>query len=74
MQNGECSGVWSDVIVAEMAQARLGVRFTELSESFGDISYNKDGRMVITPEYPRKSITSLKISNYQKFANRMTIH
>lgn len=74
MEKGECSGVWSDAIIAEMGRARPGVHFTELSESFGDISYNKDGRMVVTPEHPRKSITSLKISNYQKFANRITIH
>lgn len=74
MQDGECSGVWSNAIVSEMALARPEAIFPDLSESFGHVSYSKEGRMVISPEYPRTKITSLKMSNYQKFANRITIH
>ncbi|TQS34247.1 hypothetical protein Golomagni_05378 [Golovinomyces magnicellulatus] len=74
VENGQCSGVWSNTIISEMATARPSVQFTDLSETFGDISYSKEGRMVVTPEYPRTRITSLKLSNYQKFANRITIH
>ncbi|EFY94299.1 hypothetical protein MAA_10244 [Metarhizium robertsii ARSEF 23] len=73
MANGECSGVWSDAIVAELARVRPRVQFTELCESFGNISYSKDGRMVIMPEYPRTRISSLKLSNYRSLATRITI-
>lgn len=73
MHNGACSGVWSERILAEMGRVRPSVVFTELSESFGNIVYNKDGRMVITPEPPRTKITSLKLSNYRSLATGITI-
>ncbi|KID84715.1 hypothetical protein MGU_08060 [Metarhizium guizhouense ARSEF 977] len=73
MANGECSGVWSDAIVAELSRVRPRAQFTELCESFGNISYSKDGRMVIMPEYPRTRISSLKLSNYRSLATRITI-
>ncbi|KAG5997297.1 hypothetical protein E4U43_002687 [Claviceps pusilla] len=71
--NGQCSGVWNDTILAEMGRVRPEVSFAELSDSFGNISYNKDGRMVIVPEYPRTRITSLKLANYRSLATRITI-
>ncbi|KAG6245541.1 hypothetical protein E4U23_005295 [Claviceps purpurea] len=74
MENGQCSGVWNDAILAEMGRVRPHVAFTELCDSFGSISYNKDGRMVIVPEYPRTKITSLKLANYRSLATRITIH
>lgn len=73
LQNGKCSGVWSDRIIKEMARVRPEASFMELSESFGNIVYNKDGRMVITPEYPRTRITSLKLSNYRSLASGITM-
>lgn len=73
MRKGECSGVWSSSILSELNQARPEATFTELSESFGSIVYNKDGRMVITPEYPKTRITSLKLSNYRSLATGITI-
>lgn len=73
MRNGACSGVWSERILAEMGRVRPDVHFTELSESFGNIVYNKDGRMVITPEPPKTKITSLKLSNYHSLATGITI-
>lgn len=72
-QRGECSGVWSDRIINAMARARPGSKFTDLSETFGNISYTKEGRIVITPEYPRTRITSLKLANYQIFSNRAVV-
>ncbi|KAF7549152.1 hypothetical protein G7Z17_g6565 [Cylindrodendrum hubeiense] len=73
MRNGVCSGVWSDRILTEMARVRPEASFTELSESFGNIVYGKEGRMVITPEYPRTRITSLKLTNYRSLAAGITI-
>lgn len=73
LKDRKCSGVWSDSIVTEMARVRPDVTFAELSESFGNIVYSKEGRMVVSPKNPRKRITSLKLSNYQVLANRMMI-
>lgn len=73
MHKGACSGVWSERILAEMGRVRPGVHFPELSESFGNIVYNKDGRMVITPDPPRTKIASLKLSNYRSLATGITI-
>lgn len=73
MRNGVCSGVWSDRILAEMGRVRPEAVFAELSESFGNIVYNKDGRMVITPEPPKTKIMSLKLSNYRSLATGITI-
>ncbi|KAM3524553.1 hypothetical protein MY4038_007678 [Beauveria bassiana] len=72
-QSGECSGVWSRDICNEMATARPTAKFRDLSENFGNISYGKDGRILISPEYPRTRITSLKTSNYQIFSTRAVI-
>lgn len=59
--------------MTEMARVRPDVSFAELSDSFGNIMYSKEGRMVVSPENPRTRISSLKLSNYQALANRMTI-
>ncbi|KAF4505605.1 hypothetical protein G6O67_007536 [Ophiocordyceps sinensis] len=73
LRQQRCTGVWSDLIVTEMARVRPDVSFAELSDSFGNIMYSKEGRMIVSPENPRTRISSLKLSNYQALANRMTI-
>ncbi|KJZ78132.1 hypothetical protein HIM_02170 [Hirsutella minnesotensis 3608] len=73
LKQQKCTGVWSDAIVTEMARVRPEVSFAELSDSFGNIVYSKEGRMVVSPENPKARISSLKLSNYQALANRMTI-
>lgn len=62
-----------------MNRARPHARFEELSESFGEVGYRKDGRITFTPEFPASSSSStgsgssgsagsrtvsLKLSNY----------
>lgn len=71
LRDGSCSGVWSESIVTEMARVRPTVQFNELAESFGEVGYNKDGRMVINPDFPRSR--SLKLSNYQYLTGGITI-
>jgi hypothetical protein len=73
MHNDRCEGVWSKRIMDEMYQVRPQVTFAELSHSFGNITYNKEGRMVVTPENPSARITSLKLENYRLLAHRITI-
>lgn len=65
--------MWSEKIISEMARVRPQVSFMELSQSFGNITYNKEGRMVVTPENPNAKITSLKLENYRLLAHRITI-
>ncbi|PHH68170.1 hypothetical protein CDD82_756 [Ophiocordyceps australis] len=74
LKHQTCTGVWSEAIVAEMARVRPEVSFAELSENFGSIMYSKEGRMVVSHDGCRTRITSLKLSNYQALANRITIH
>ncbi|KAL2146440.1 hypothetical protein VTI28DRAFT_3909 [Corynascus sepedonium] len=73
LRNGWCSGVWSDAIIAEMNRARPNARFEELSESFGEVGYRKDGRMTFTPEFPTSKSISLKLSNYALLSAAMPI-
>lgn len=73
MQNGKCTGVWSEQIIAEMNRVRPETSFPGLSDTFGNIVYSKDGRMIIAPEQSRSRITSLKLSNYRSLATRITI-
>ncbi|KAL7901829.1 hypothetical protein HDV63DRAFT_394816 [Trichoderma sp. SZMC 28014] len=73
MQNGKCTGVWSEQIIAEMNRVRPETTFPGLSETFGNVIYSKDGRMIIAPEPSRPRITSLKLSNYRSLATRITI-
>jgi hypothetical protein len=73
MRDGRCSGVWSPAILSELARVRPNASFDELSESFGEIVYNKEGRMVITPENPPTRMRSLKLANYRSLASRITI-
>ncbi|KAL2018730.1 hypothetical protein VTK56DRAFT_436 [Thermocarpiscus australiensis] len=64
LRDGWCSGVWSDAIIAELNRARPEARFEELAESFCEVGYNKDGRMTISPDFPKARALSLKLSNY----------
>lgn len=73
LQNDRCEGVWSHRIIDEMNRVRPQVSFAELSHSFGNITYNKEGRMVVTPDNPNARIASLKLENYQLLAHRITI-
>lgn len=78
MQNDRCSGVWSPQVISELNRVRPTASFVELSETFGNISYNKEGRMVVTPdpENPDRKVSqvsSLKLSNYRLLAHRITI-
>ncbi|KAK1455732.1 hypothetical protein CMEL01_04492 [Colletotrichum melonis] len=68
LRDGWCSGVWSDNILAELNRVRPNAKFEQLSESFGEVGFNKDGRMIISPDYPRSRVLSLKLANYALLA------
>ncbi|KAK3322038.1 hypothetical protein B0H66DRAFT_531393 [Apodospora peruviana] len=73
LRNGWCSGVWSDEIITELNRVRPEARFEDLSESFGEVGYNKDGRMTISPEFPKSKALSLKLSNYALLSGGISI-
>ncbi|KAH8173783.1 hypothetical protein LIA77_05202 [Sarocladium implicatum] len=66
LSDQQCTGVWSDDIVAQMSRVRPDAFFPELSNSFGDIYYNtQEGRIVVAPEITQPRLASLKLSNYR---------
>ncbi|EFX02424.1 hypothetical protein CMQ_2473 [Grosmannia clavigera kw1407] len=73
LHNGRASGVWSDTIVAELNRVRPESQWEELSETFGEMTVSKDGRMVINAEFPKKPVVSLKLSNYDYLAALATM-
>ncbi len=73
IRDGWCSGVWSDMIVAEINRVRPDIRFEEMVESFGEVGYNKDGRLVISPDFPKSRVLSLKLANYAMLSGGITI-
>ncbi len=64
LHDGWASGVWSDTIVSELSRVRPDVQWEELSESIGERTLSKDGRLIINAEFPKKRVVSLKLSNY----------
>jgi hypothetical protein len=64
LRDNWCSGVWSDAIVAELNRSRPEARFEELSESFGEMGYHKNGRFNFSGEFPKSKAMSIKLSNY----------
>ncbi|RYP06533.1 hypothetical protein DL765_009454 [Monosporascus sp. GIB2] len=73
IRDGWCSGVWSDDIIAEINRVRPDIRFEELVESFGEVGYNKEGRLVISPDFPKSRVLSLKLANYAMLSGGITI-
>ncbi|ORY57923.1 uncharacterized protein BCR38DRAFT_354017 [Pseudomassariella vexata] len=73
IKDGWCSGVWSDEIVAELNRVRPDARFESMAESFGEVGFNKEGRLVISPDFPKSHVLSLKLANYAMLSGGITI-
>ena len=73
MRDGWCSGVWSDSIIAELNRVRPSARFEELADSFGVLGVTKDGRVTISPDFPKSRALSLKLSNYALLHNGISL-
>ncbi|CAJ2500166.1 Uu.00g030190.m01.CDS01 [Anthostomella pinea] len=73
IRDGWCSGVWSDQIVAELNSIRPDIRFEQMVESFGEVGYNKEGRLVISPDFPKSRVLSLKLANYAMLSGGITM-
>ncbi|KAF3013492.1 hypothetical protein E8E14_005475 [Neopestalotiopsis sp. 37M] len=73
IKDGWCSGVWSDQIIAELNRVRPDARFESMAESFGEVGYNKENRLVISPDFPKSRVLSLKLANYALLTGGITI-
>ncbi|KAI1748352.1 hypothetical protein F4782DRAFT_359851 [Xylaria castorea] len=73
IRDGWCSGVWSDQILEEIDRVRPNIRFKEIVDSFGEVGYNKEGRLIISPDFPKSRVLSLKLANYAMLAGGITI-
>ena len=65
MRDNSCTGVWSDALLRELARVRPEAQYEELTENFGDLAWNKDGRLYVSTQGNRLRVRSLKISSYQ---------
>ncbi|KAI3324868.1 hypothetical protein HD806DRAFT_521888 [Xylariaceae sp. AK1471] len=73
VRDGWCSGVWSEQILEEIHQVRPNIRFEEMVDSFGEVGYNKEGRLIISPDFPKSRVLSLKLANYAMLSGGITI-
>ncbi|KAI1806323.1 hypothetical protein F4811DRAFT_560569 [Daldinia bambusicola] len=73
IRDGWCSGVWSEEIVAEINRVRPDIRFEDMVDSFGEVGYNKEGRLVINPDFPKSRVLSLKLANYAMLSGGISI-
>ncbi|KAI1823196.1 hypothetical protein F4861DRAFT_511154 [Xylaria intraflava] len=73
VRDGWCSGVWSEQILEEIHRVRPNIRFKEIVDSFGEVGYNKEGRLIISPDFPKSRVLSLKLANYAMLSGGITI-
>jgi len=72
LENNECTGIWSDQIVEDLARIRPGASFVEKSESFGDVGF-KDGQLLNSPTFSKSRPLSIKVSSYLLLSGGITI-
>jgi hypothetical protein len=73
LKDDQCSGLWSEDILLALSKARPGASFCELSDDFGGISYDKEGKIVLGEGFPRMRPRSLKVSGYEQFSTTPTV-
>lgn len=59
--------------MAELKRVRPDARFESMAESFGEVGYNKENRLVISPDFPKSRVLSLKLSNYALLSGGISI-
>jgi hypothetical protein len=77
MKGNSCTGLWSEAILTSLSVARPAARFVELSEDFGGLSYDKEGKVVPgagTSKGSRTRPFSMKVSSYDAFSTVIAIN
>lgn len=59
--------------MTEINRVRPDIRFEKMVEKFGEVGYNKEGRLVISPDFPKARVLSLKLANYAMLSGGMSI-
>ncbi len=74
LKDNKCFGLWSDDILTALSIARPTASYLELSEDFGGIIYDKDGKLVPGATFPRTRPLSMKVASYEALSNEIVIN
>lgn len=74
MKGNTCTGLWSEKILIALAASRPAASYVELSDDFGGISYDKDGKIVPGDKTSRTRPLSMKVSSYEAFSTVIAIN
>lgn len=73
MKGNRCSGLWSERILSVLAKVRPATSYVELSDDFGGIKYDKEGKLVPGASFPRTRPLSMKVASYDALSNGILI-
>ena len=74
LKDNKCTGLWSDKILLTLSAARPEASYIELSEDFGGITYDKEGKLVSGEKMSKIRPLSMKVSSYELFSTIIAIN
>lgn len=74
LKDNQCTGLWSDKILLALSAARPEASYIELSEDFGGITYDKEGKIVPGEKTSKTRPLSMKVSSYEAFSTVIAIN
>ncbi|TVY87959.1 hypothetical protein LAWI1_G006636 [Lachnellula willkommii] len=72
LKNNQCTGIWSDTILNELAHTRPRASFLDRAEYLGDIGF-KDGQLLAPSTFSKTKPLSIKVSSYSSLNSGITI-
>ncbi len=72
LEKNQCTGIWSDPIVDNLARTRPNATFVEKSDTLIDVGF-KDGQLQSTSASKIRPL-SIKVSNYHSLSSGITIN
>lgn len=74
IKDNRCTGLWSEKILIALAASRPAASFIELSDDFGGITYDKEGKVIPGDKTSRTRPLSMKVSSYEAFSTVIAIN
>jgi hypothetical protein len=74
LKDNQCTGLWSEKILIALAAARPGASYEELSEDFGGITFDKEGKIIPGEKGFKTRPLSMKVSSYERFSTIIAIN
>jgi hypothetical protein len=74
MKDNSCTGLWSEKILIALAASRPAACYVELSDDFGGITYDKEGKIIPGDKTSRTRPLSMKVSSYEAFSTVIAIN